>query len=393
MEQLLQQKISYKQDAIAFDKCMHTMENKLKNQLQSIQHSISDIYNKLDNKLDNKFQVLQHHLSIAENKYNKLDNKLTVIQNNLTHITQQSSNNGNESMVTHCNGTSLQNILSKDSLEKEQNSSNQTHEYLNQILTILNNKQTRELNAMESRLCNIETQLKSHTNLSENIYNEMRNFNAHNNEMNVNKTDPTQYEKLLHKIHQMDKKINIIKNKQIELSECGEKQIEIIKHLKTEYNQIEEALLSQSISMQSMKSKAHSTAEALTSIGSQLKPLANTHDIESINQSLKSLQSQLLSFTNNKYNIPLEHQPLDTITSTKTLDPSAPSTNANDTMRYALSKSTETSPTAPIESFMDKLKPPTNNNNNILSKNRIGGNIYLSSKTVQQSNIDSPNIS
>eukprot|EP01084_Bolivina_argentea_P301817 520807_1 len=98
------------------------------------------------------------------------------------------------------------------------------------------------------------------------------------------------------------KKINIIKSKQIKINDCGEQQIAIMEQLKTEHNQIEEALLSQSISMQSIKTKIHSNAGTLTSINSQLKSLTNTH-ITSIQQSLQSLQSELLSFTNNKYDV------------------------------------------------------------------------------------------
>eukprot|EP01084_Bolivina_argentea_P009517 17768_1 len=135
----------------------------------------------------------------------------------------------------HCNGTLLQNILSNEIDEKQQNNSNQTNEYLNQILQILNTQQNSKLNAMESKLYHIETEIKSHTNILKNIHNEMKNYNACKHEIkeiNKNETDPTQYGKILHKIHQIDKKINIIKSKQIKINQCGEQQIEMMEQLK-----------------------------------------------------------------------------------------------------------------------------------------------------------------
>eukprot|EP01084_Bolivina_argentea_P078199 141879_1 len=166
--------------------------------LQNQQHFISSIFNSSMASLEHK--IVSNILKTLESDQSRKENIMMIT---LCQMAQK----------IHCNGTLIQNILSQD--QKQQDQCNQTHEYLNQILSTLNKTQNRKLNALESKIYDVEIQLKSHTKILENIYDEIKHSNTHNPETKPNEMSPTQYEKIMNKIHYMDKKIDTIKSKQI----------------------------------------------------------------------------------------------------------------------------------------------------------------------------------
>eukprot|EP01084_Bolivina_argentea_P012509 23416_1 len=170
----------------------------------------TDTYSSLYSKyLQNQQQWISSLFSISTSA---LENG--IISNVLKSIEADKNRKENLMMITlcqlmektHCNGALLESILTKEDDEKQQNYSKQIHEYLNKILSILNNEQNRKLNAIETKILNVETHINSHTNILNNISRQLKQLNTHNRELNKDKNQlnthninsyPTQCEKLL----------------------------------------------------------------------------------------------------------------------------------------------------------------------------------------------------
>ncbi len=183
-----------------------------------------------------------------ENLQNQ-QHQTNIMSNILKTIEEDKTNKQNIMMITlcqlaqkiHCNGILIQILISNESDQKQQqNNYIQMHECrLDQILSILNKKQNRKLNAMESKIYDIGSQLKSHTNILQNIYDEIKDFKAHNlenaynNPINpsANNQCPSDIQNIINKLKQMDKKIStsIIKSKQIQSNNYNQELAHFVK--------------------------------------------------------------------------------------------------------------------------------------------------------------------
>eukprot|EP01084_Bolivina_argentea_P225590 381190_1 len=128
IEQLLQQTISHKQDAITFDKSMHALENKLENKLQSI----------------------QQHLATTTNKYNKLDHKLTAIQKDLKQIQTQSIINAKE--LNTINEQMRRISRSSENMHKINNTLNNTMNSVNKKVNELTKQTQKQIQSMHTKM-------------------------------------------------------------------------------------------------------------------------------------------------------------------------------------------------------------------------------------------------
>eukprot|EP01084_Bolivina_argentea_P136157 239820_1 len=143
----------------------------------------------------------------------------------------------------------------------------------------------------QHKILNIETQINSHTNILNSIQKELKQLNAYNTQMREvkkqlnacnNNSHPMQCEKIMNKINKIDQKMDIIKSNQIKLNRNNENQIDTMEQLQRDTDEIQKTLILQMRSIQSVTNKMNS--------------------FTSVKQSIKSMESHLLSLKKNKLN-------------------------------------------------------------------------------------------
>ncbi len=233
--------------------------------MQSYHSSQSEIYNNSSNEivptdliqslytqyLQNQHQWMQSILGTATNV---IEHK--IVSNVLNTIKQDTTKKQNIMLVTLsqildkvlCNGAQIQQILSDKDDEKQQQ-----NKQIKKILSILNQKQNPRLHAIENELYEIKQQLKSITNTTQNINDQINSQNASDNPINTSEEEsPSNIQPVLNKLKQMDKKINIIKSQQIKSNKHNENQIQSLKQLSNDNSEIKSRLMDQFTKIQSV---------------------------------------------------------------------------------------------------------------------------------------------
>eukprot|EP01084_Bolivina_argentea_P306731 530083_1 len=277
---------------------------------------------------------------------------------------------------THCNGALLQSILTKEDDEKQQNYSKQIHEYLNKILSILNQKHNSKFDMIENEIFDIKKQLKSNASALSNIYHEIKQLNAHNSELKTRNVDPyqTDMKSVMNKIKQMDKKIDGMKKQQVQINKHSEKQIKLIKQINKDNNDVKEGILKDSIALQSIKRQLTDVSLAQEQISSLIYDKCGP----SLQTSLQNPQQNTQNHLENKKE---EFDALPQIFPNNTADIRTNNTSNKFTKIMSMQKTTE-SPSkpqvTPSEPKASPSKPQTlslKNNKNDASPQILSNNI------------------
>eukprot|EP01084_Bolivina_argentea_P078198 141872_1 len=235
-----------------------------------------------------------------------------IMSNILKILEEDKTKSQNIMMITlcqlaqkiHCNGALLENVLSKNDDEKYQHN-------LQHTLTLIKNQQNNKFQAIENELIVIKKNIKSNENMLNHVSHQLDILIKQSNTLKPNDPNPNHIKKLMDKFDKMDKKINLMKSKQIKSLKDHEQHTNIAKQISIDNNEIKKCILNQSTAIQSVKRKLETTfsqqmtslSKKVSSIQTQMTESRAAHQqISSLNTKISSIKTQLSSIMNTKFN-------------------------------------------------------------------------------------------